>query len=131
MLGRTSGGFCTCLAAFIDANGGMQLANAGQLPPYLDGEELSTPGALPLGIEPGQQYETCNFLLAPSTRVVFYSDGAAEAQNQKGELLGFERSQSLSALSAEEIARAAAEFGQEDDITVVIIERAAALGKVA
>jgi phosphoserine phosphatase RsbU/P len=38
-------------------------------------------------------------------------------------MLGFERSRELSLLSAKEIADAASAFGQEDDITVVVIER--------
>jgi len=49
-----------------------------------------------------------------------------EAQNARGELLGFERVRELSRLSAREIADAASAFGQEDDITVVVIERGAA-----
>jgi hypothetical protein len=45
-----------------------------------------------------------------------------------GELFGFERTAVLSAQSAEQIAQAAAQFGQEDDITVLTISRAAAGG---
>jgi serine phosphatase RsbU (regulator of sigma subunit) len=51
------------------------------------------------------------------------SDGLPEAQNEKGELLGFESSRALSQLDAEAIAQAAIAFGQKDDITVVVIER--------
>jgi serine phosphatase RsbU (regulator of sigma subunit) len=46
-----------------------------------------------------------------------------EAQNAKGELFGFERAKAMSRESAAEIAKAAVEFGQSDDITVVTIER--------
>ncbi len=44
------GGLVTCCAALISADGGMTLANAGHLSPYLKGEELAVAGGLPLGI---------------------------------------------------------------------------------
>jgi hypothetical protein len=48
-----------------------------------------------------------------------------EAQNHKGELFGFERSRALSMHPVDVIARSAMSFGQQDDITVVTIEREA------
>jgi len=123
LLGRTNGGFSTCLAALIHTDGGVKLANAGQLAPYLNGCEVETPGALPLGILPDQVYETCSFHLEPGSRLTFYSDGIVEAQNQQGELLGFELGRELAMRPAHEIAAAASDFGQHDDITVVTIER--------
>jgi serine phosphatase RsbU (regulator of sigma subunit) len=41
------------------------------------------------------------------SRLTFYSDGVVEAQNNNGELLGFERSRELSFRPAAEIASAA------------------------
>ncbi len=105
----------------------MLLANAGHLSPYLDGRELEVPGALPLGILAGQQYESYEFTVAAESRLVFYSDGVVEAQNAKGELLGFERSRAMSVKDAAEIVREAAAFGQSDDITVVAIRREAVM----
>ena len=52
------------------------------------------------------------------------SDGVIEARNAQGELFGFERAASLSTQSADQIANAAKQFGQEDDITVLTLARA-------
>lgn len=125
LMGRARGGFSTALAAHITADGQVTIANAGHLSPYLDGQEVALPGALPLGIHAHVKYESSRFYMAPGSRLTFYSDGVVEAQNQKGELLGFERGQEISTLPAAEIVEAATRFGQSDDITVVTIERAA------
>ncbi len=123
LLGRTGGGFSTCLVAHIDSHGTVRLANAGHPAPYLDGREIETPGALPLGIGPGQTYEGRSFAVDPGSRLTFYTDGVVEAQNKQGKLLGFERAGALSGRAAREIADAAVEFGQQDDITVITVER--------
>ena len=57
LVGRTSGGFATALAAHITGNGQVTIANAGHLSPYLDGREIELTGALPLGIDGGGRYE--------------------------------------------------------------------------
>ena len=123
MVGRSGGGFSTALAALIGPGGQVSIANAGHLSPYLDGAELELPGALPLGVQSGARYSTLDFRLQPGSRLTFISDGVVEAQNQKGELFGFDRSRELSRKPAAEIADAARRFGQQDDITVVAIER--------
>ena len=123
LLGRGGGGFSTAVAAHISANGSVAIANAGHLPPYLDGEEIDLPGALPLGMVAGAEYETSYFNLPEGCRLTFFSDGVVEAQNQKGELFGFERSRALAMQPASVIADSARRFGQQDDITVVIVHR--------
>jgi hypothetical protein len=123
LLGRVVGGFATALAAHIDRNGLVTIANAGHLSPYLDGKEIELPGALPLGIADSGKFEPVRFELRPGSRLTFYSDGVVEAQNKKGELFGFDRAQAISTKSAAAIVAAAVAFGQEDDITVVTIER--------
>jgi serine phosphatase RsbU (regulator of sigma subunit) len=123
LLGRAGGGFSTAVAAHISANGSVAIANAGHLPPYLDGEEIDLPGALPLGVVAGAEYETSYFNLPEGCRLTFFSDGVVEAQNQKGELFGFERSRALAMQPASVIADSARLFGQQDDITVVIVHR--------
>jgi sigma-B regulation protein RsbU (phosphoserine phosphatase) len=125
LLGRTRGGFSTALAAYIAADGIVTIANAGHLSPYLDGNEVELPGALPLGIDKGASYESTGFSLAPGSRLTFYSDGVVEAQNGRGELFGFERAKAISTQHAAAIAAAAKQFGQSDDITVVTIARVA------
>ena len=131
LVDRAGGGFSTALAAHITADGRVTLANAGHLSPYLNGTEVELPGALPLGVARGVRYETTQFRIDPGSRLTFYSDGVIEAQNQKGELFGFERGRELSTQTALEIVEAAKEFGQQDDITVVTIERAAAIASAA
>ncbi len=123
LLGRTRGGFSTALAAYFSADGFVEIANAGHLSPYIDGQELELPGALPLGIVGRSTYQVIRVLLGAGSRMTFYSDGVVEAQNAKGELFGFDRSQQIATLPATEIAAAAKRFGQSDDITVVAITR--------
>lgn len=131
LLGRSCGGFSTALAAYIAADGTVTIANAGHLPPYLDGREVELPGALPLGIASGVRYETRQFALPPGSRITFYSDGVVEAQDARGELFGFERAKEISGEAAGEIAKRAQEFGQMDDITVVAIRRDGAVASAA
>jgi serine phosphatase RsbU (regulator of sigma subunit) len=93
------------------------------LSPYLDGTEVELDGALPLGIVDGGRFEAKRFELRPGSRLTFYSDGVVEAQNKKGELFGFDRAKAISTKPAAAIVDAAIAFGQEDDITVMTIER--------
>jgi serine phosphatase RsbU (regulator of sigma subunit) len=55
--------------------------------------------------------------------LTLYTDGVPEARCKKGELYGFERTRALfsNSFSAESVAQAARDFGQEDDITVLTI----------
>jgi hypothetical protein len=126
LLGRAVGGFATAVAALISRDGLVTIANAGHLNPYLDGKEIELAGALPLGITDSGKFEPKRFELRPGSRLTFYSDGVVEAQNKKGELFGFERARAISTKSAAAIAAEAVGFGQEDDITVVTIERSPA-----
>ena len=125
LIGRTQGGFSTALVARIEADGSVSIANAGHLSPYLDGQEVELHGALPLGVVENATYQVTHFHLAQGSRLTFYSDGVVEAQNQNGELFGFERGRAISVQPAAAIVQAATQFGQEDDITVVTIERLA------
>jgi hypothetical protein len=123
LVGRSRGGFSTALAVHITADGVVTLANAGHLSPYLDGGEIESPGALPLGILDVAQYPSTQFSLAPGSRLTFYTDGVVEAQDAQGRLLGFDQGQRLSVRPAAEIVETARLFGQSDDITVVAITR--------
>ena len=123
LLGRSRGGFSTALAAHFSPDGFVEIANAGHLSPYIDGQELDLEGALPLGILSRSAYPVVRVRLLPGSRITFYSDGVVEAQNAKGELFGFDRSQQIATRPAIEIAAEAKRFGQSDDITVVAITR--------
>ena len=112
-------GFVTCSATLITEDGTMTIVNAGHLSPYRNGEELLLPPGLPLGIAPSADYSETTLHLAAGDRLTFVSDGVVEAQSPTGELFGFDRTAAISTKSAEEIAAAAQQFGQEDDITVL------------
>ena len=123
LLGRTRGGFSTALAAYFSPDGFVEIANAGHLSPYIDGQEIDMEGALPLGILGRSAYPVTRVRLMAGSRITFYSDGVVEAQNAEGELFGFDRSQRIATKPAIEIAAEAKSFGQSDDITVVAITR--------
>jgi serine phosphatase RsbU (regulator of sigma subunit) len=127
LIGRSRGGFSTALAALFSPDGSVTIANAGHLSPYLDGYEIELPNALPLGIVSAECYEAVQFCLEPGSKLTFYTDGVIEAQNSKGELFGFERGKAISTQPAIQIVEAAQQFGQSDDITVVVIQREAKL----
>lgn len=67
------------------------------------------------------------FRLADNDPLILLSDGILEATDAKGDLFGFERTKELlcRTTSAAELAAAAQKFGQEDDISVIAVTRAA------
>jgi sigma-B regulation protein RsbU (phosphoserine phosphatase) len=123
-------GHATCLVLRVEPDGAAILVNAGHLPPYLNGEELPMEGALPLGTIAGLDFPVLSFQIRPGDTLTLMSDGIVEAQKPDGELFGFERiAEHLKhSSSAASLGLAAQEFGQEDDITVLTIQR---LGVVA
>jgi hypothetical protein len=126
LAGNLRGGFVTCLAARINADGTLALANAGHLAPYRNGEEIPLSPSLPLGIIADAEYTETTLRLAPGDTFTFFSDGVVEAQSPTGELFGFERTGAIASQSAQSIADIAQRFGQEDDITVLTLQFAPA-----
>jgi hypothetical protein len=118
----------TCQILYIDADGNATLANAGQLPPYLNGKEMEMEGALPLGTIPDADHSVTTFTLHPGDSLILMSDGIVEAQDPRGNLFGFDRISELlqKRTTAADIATAAQNFGQEDDILVLQVRRNAA-----
>jgi hypothetical protein len=112
-------GFATACCIRIARSGTFALANAGHIAPYISGREIETIPALPLGLIQGQSYDLAEGTLEARERLILLSDGVPEARTHSGELFGFERTSAASRLSADEIARTAQRFGQEDDITVL------------
>ncbi|HTZ60281.1 MAG TPA: PP2C family protein-serine/threonine phosphatase [Acidobacteriaceae bacterium] len=125
--GRLKDGFVTCLALRLDAEGECAIANAGHPAPFLNAEEMSLKGALPLGLDPDSAYEQIHFRLAVGERLTLYTDGVPEARNSAGDLFGFDRVRSLIATQpdARQTVEAAVAFGQDDDITVITLTRLA------
>jgi serine phosphatase RsbU (regulator of sigma subunit) len=124
LVGRMQGGFTTALLLKLDRAGNCTVANAGHLPPFLNGKELALQESLPLGIDAEVVFDEHDFMLRRGDRLTLYTDGVPEARCKKGELYGFERTRILlsNTFSAESVAQAARDFGQEDDITVLTIE---------
>jgi serine phosphatase RsbU (regulator of sigma subunit) len=122
--GGLDGGFVTAAIARLYPNGRLTLASAGHPSPYLNGQELTLEPGLPLGIYREAEYADTETNLPPNQPLTFVSDGVIEAANAKNELFGFDRTQALSLRPAAEIAQAAQSWGQNDDITVAILQRA-------
>jgi hypothetical protein len=121
------GGFTTCLCADVSPEGKMRIANAGHLSPYRNGEELPLPNGLPLGLVDRIDYPQMPLNLAHGDTLTFLSDGVVEARNGSRDLFGFERTRQISTRPAKEVAEAARQFGQEDDITVLTLTLAPAV----
>lgn len=121
MIGRADSGFTTCLVLRIGPGGAGALANAGHLAPYVDGEEIAVSSGLPLGLDAGSVYPEVSIQLTAQSQLTLLTDGVAEARDRSGQLFGFERTESIVTGSAESIALAALQFGQNDDITVLTV----------
>ena len=132
--------FVTCFYAILDPRSGkLRYANAGHDLPYqrLNGEvaELLATG-MPLGLMPGMQYEEREVSIVPGEGILFYSDGLVEAHNSAREMFGFPRLKSLLAepcdhaslvdhLLGELKGFTGEEWEQEDDVTLVALQRTA------
>jgi len=134
--------FVTCFYAILDPKRArLSYANAGHDLPYLwhggEAEELRARG-MPLGLMPGMSYEEKEIELDAGEGVLFYTDGLVEAHDPKGEMFGFPRLRALLADHGEE--RSLGDFlleelysfvgegwEQEDDITLLMLERFASL----
>jgi hypothetical protein len=125
MLTRSAGGFTTCLVLRADKDGTLTIANAGHLAPYISGKELVLNNGLPLGLSAATTYAEITLQLSPSQQLTLLTDGVVEARGNAGALFGFERAAAISAQSADQIAKTAELFGQDDDITVLTLARTA------
>jgi serine phosphatase RsbU (regulator of sigma subunit)/anti-sigma regulatory factor (Ser/Thr protein kinase) len=138
-----SGTFVTCFYGVLDLeNGRLVYANAGHDPPYSqrggDEQELRARG-MPLGLMPDMPYEEKEAVLAAGDDLLLYSDGLVEAHDTKGDMFGFPRLRRLimaqstgsgeeliDVLLAELTSFTGADAEQEDDITLVTLERSKA-----
>ena len=112
----------------LDPDGTVTLANAGHLPPFLNGHEFAVEPSLPLGLVSQATYSETAIKLQTGDQLSLYTDGLLEARNADGELYGFERLHSFFATgpTAQQASEEAVKFGQEDDITVLTLTRLAA-----
>ena len=133
--------FVTCFYAILDPKSGrLSYANAGHDLPYLrrngDAEELRARG-MPLGLMPGIVYEEKEIVLEEGESVLFYSDGLVEAHDPQREMFGLPRLRGLVAehddeerslvnlLMKELYSFTGERWEQEDDITLLTLERSA------
>jgi hypothetical protein len=121
IVGRSRGGFTTCLVLSADPHGTLTIANAGHIAPYLDGKELPLENGLPLGLSAESTYPESTFHLDANQQLTLVTDGVVEARDKSGALFGFERTTALTTEPAEKVAQAAQAFGQDDDITVLTL----------
>jgi hypothetical protein len=126
LVGRSGGHFATCLAAELKPNGTMRIANAGHLPPYMNGREFELEGSLPLGVVRDFKPSVQTIWLNERDRLTFMTDGVVEATNADHQLFGFERALEVSRLTPAAIVEEAKIFGQQDDITVLTVQFVAA-----
>jgi serine phosphatase RsbU (regulator of sigma subunit) len=133
--------FVTCLAMVLDpATGEVQFANAGHDVPYVRTAggvaELRARG-MPLGLMLGMEYEEQTFQFEPGDCALLHSDGLAEAHAPDREMFGFPRvsalvgkgpaGEALIDLCLTELsAFCGPDLEQEDDITLVTLERSPA-----
>jgi hypothetical protein len=120
-------GFVTCLAIRLDPSGGVTVANAGHLPPWLNGVETAFAGSEPLGVLASVTPEQTVLEMRSGDRLTLLTDGIVEARDPQGVLFGFDRTQSVMRHEASPLAlaEAAIHHGQDDDLTVISILRTA------
>jgi serine phosphatase RsbU (regulator of sigma subunit) len=132
--------FVTYLYGVLDpSTGTLRYANAGHNPPYVhtrDGVvELRATG-MPLGAMPDMTYEEKEATLAPGDTVLLHSDGLVEAHDPERKMFGFPRLAQLmngcsggpeliQLLLGELDGFTGPDWEQEDDITLVALQRAA------
>ena len=131
--------FVTCLYAILDpVSGHLEYANAGHDLPHWrhNGKvtELRATG-MPLGLMPEMFYEEKEVTLGAGDSVLFYSDGLVEAHNPQREMFGFPRlarlleekghgTPAIDYLLAELSVFTGKDWEQEDDVTMVVLNRA-------
>ena len=139
LLDRTGGEkYATLFYSLLHDDGTFSYVNAAQCPPIVirgGGEriELEATG-MPVGLMEGAEFTVESLQLAPGDRVVIYSDGVTEAENQKqeffgkkrlGEILNAHAGESCNAIHdaiQEGVAAFTEGAPQSDDITVVVLE---------
>src|SRR5215217_5037501 len=138
--------FVTCLYGVLDPKSGhLRFANAGHDLPYVktaDGVVELRARGMPLGLMPGMAYEEKEATLRPGESVLLHSDGVVEAHDQDRGMFGFPRlKETVAAVPGGQalIDRVLSDLEdftgpdaeQEDDITMVTLERSAGGGHVA
>ncbi|HET6771100.1 MAG TPA: SpoIIE family protein phosphatase [Actinomycetota bacterium] len=138
--------FVTCLYGVLDPSTGRLLfANAGHNLPYVhtkDGAVEFRATGMPLGLMADMRYEEHEATVNPGDTILLYSDGLVEAHSPEREMFGFPRlldlvkrtpgsSELNETLLSELEAFTGPDWEQEDDVTLVALERVGAAGTKA
>ncbi len=137
--------FVTCLYGVLEPGSGhFRFANAGHDLPYVKrahgSEELRARG-MPLGLMPGMPYEEKETVLEPGDSLLLHSDGIVEAHDPQREMFGFPRlkqavadypggGELIDRILADLQAHTGPDAEQEDDITMVTLQRSAGAAHV-
>lgn len=132
------GKYATMFYSKLDSSGCLTYANAGHCPPLLvrfSGEmETLEATAMPVGLVPGTLFNIEQRQLQPGDRIVLYTDGVTEAQNDAGEFYGRRRLREavkcagpapcheLHAAIQQSILDFTSGAEQADDLTLVVVE---------
>ena len=136
--------FVTCFYAVLDPRSGViRYANAGHNLPYVrtdDGVIDMHATGMPLGLMPKMKYEEKEMVLEPGQTILFHSDGLVEAHSPDKEMFGFDKMKDVmkARLAGQEVIdrflkelsdHTGPGWEQEDDITLVTLERASEHGR--
>jgi phosphoserine phosphatase RsbU/P len=136
---RTGGEkYATIFYCLLEGGGRLHHVNAGHCPPLLvrrDGAlEWLAATAMPVGLLAPAEFEVQHTTLEPGDKIIIYTDGVSEAQNEQGEFFGRQRLRQVVAEHRTEscqvlhdrVREALAAFiegaPQADDITLVVLE---------
>jgi phosphoserine phosphatase RsbU/P len=138
LLDRTGGEkYATVFYSLIHQDGRMVYVNAAHPPPLVirGGERIELEAtAMPVGMIEDAAFSISEIQLVPGDKILIYSDGVSEAQDQQGNFFGRKRLLEVVAAHAAEncatihakVQEAVAAFtegaAQSDDITVVVLE---------
>lgn len=138
--------FVTCLYGVLDpASGRLRFANAGHDLPYVktaDGVVELRARGMPLGLMHDMAYEEKEAVLEPGDSVLLHSDGVVEAHDPERDMFGFPRLKETVAAApggqhlidrvlVDLEAFTGPDAEQEDDITMVTLQRSAGEAIVA
>lgn len=132
------GKYATIFYATLNENGNLQYANAGHCAPLLvrkaGGMESLAATSMPVGLLPEASFAVERCELVRGDRLVLYTDGATEAQNEAGEFFGRPRLRKAVGMARDlpcngmhdAVQRALRDFTggaeQSDDMTLVVVE---------
>jgi sigma-B regulation protein RsbU (phosphoserine phosphatase) len=134
--------FITCFYGVLDpAEGTLLYCNAGHNPPYMiSPENESSPISLertgmPIGIEEDSRWEREKVAFSPGDKLILYTDGITEAQNEDGAFFGesllidaiqdnaHASAYELQGIILDKVRSFMGDTPQFDDITLMILER--------